>query len=200
MEEEKENIGFIKTKKPSIPEGFFNKFHQDLMDEIKADMALSFLKKNKKPSLPKDYFNTSKIELDLDNEIPFKKHKRPAVPNNFFETFEANIATSINEKKEPKKNNIFRLTLWSIGSAAAAAIILGFILFNGEHTTESNFADNGKDTLSEENIDSYMAYLDESTIIDYYIDNDIELNNEIENEDAIIDIVSDDIEEWYLDM
>lgn len=200
MEEEKENIGFIKTKKPLIPEGFFNKFHQDLMDEIEADMALSFLKKNKKPSLPRDYFSTSKIDLDLAKEIPFKKHERPEVPNNFFETFEATIATTISEKNEPKKNNIFRLTLWSIGSAAAAAIILGFIFFNGQNTTESNFVDNVKDTVLEENIDSYMAYLDESTIIDYYIDNDIELNNEIENEDAIIDIVSDDIEEWYLDM
>jgi hypothetical protein len=163
-------IDFNQDRKTAVPEGFFQNFQNDLMDEIESLSALK--------------------------SLGVKKRKSPEVPDGFFNGFAESISHKINER--PKKGNILKITFWSTAAAVAAGLVLLFTLNTNEPETIISSEVN-EDLNAEEEFETYAAYVDEESIIDYIVENDVDLGEE-QTDDDTYDYVNSDIEDIYLDL
>lgn len=163
-------IDFNQDQKTAVPEGFFQNFQNDLMDEIESLSALK--------------------------SLGVKKRKSPEVPDGFFNGFAESISYKINER--PKKGNILKITFWSTAAAVAAGLVLLFTLNTNEPETIISSEVN-EDLNAEEEFETYAAYVDEESIIDYIVENDVDLGEE-QTDDDTYDYVNSDIEDIYLDL
>ena len=157
------------------------------------------------------------MEEENDYINRFKKSRLPEVPEGFFDNFYASLkddleaadvfsqfnirkSSTVNEIKLrpivlPKKKNtkIIRLGIVSIITSAAAALaVLFYINLN---TTEQPITES---PVKETNYDSYLAYVDESTLVDYILDNEVDMNSDFDED--IYDVVQDDLEDIYYDL
>lgn len=199
MEEESLNNELNKRSKPSVPKDFFEDFQNKLANSIDGyepndlldESALDFLVKTKKPNVPQGYFETSK-------ESTLNRVKG------------GEIITL-----KPRKFSYFVY-------AVAAVLILGLMVipfFNRDQTDENILADTviEKDSasieeeLEIEEMNDYLAYIDESTLFDYYIEESETMDEETtsseytveelsEEDEAILDYLGEDFEDIYFDL
>lgn len=162
-------------------------------------------------------------EKDYINQ--FKKSKQPVVPDGFFENFYSSIKDEIeaidvfadfNIKKtktvgagarereselklrpivvpKKKKTKIIRLTVLTI--AASAAAVFAILFYTNLKSTETPIVNT---PVVETNYDSYLAYMDESTLVDFIVENEVDMSTDIDED--IYDYVQDDLEDIYYDL
>jgi hypothetical protein len=207
MEEKNDILSDWKLRsKPPIPVGFFDQFLIDLMNRINEESGfLGQLKKSKKPELPAGYFDTLPLSFEseptsfsLDN---LEKTDLPKLPPNYFEDFESKIMAAVDQDKKGsvKRTRIIPMRVLAVITSVAAAILL--IVSIIDFTTDPELVIPVAET-EEDVYDTYLTYLDESDIIDYIIDNDIDLEDttdQIQDEDYF-DYSEADIEDYYLEL
>lgn len=205
MENKNDILSTLKLRqKLELPVGFFANFADNLMDEIEVENGiLGQLKKAEKPSLPAGFFDDFEIEQPTLNTLI--KAEKPAVPNGFFETFEAKIGRAT-EQKTFKKGRILPMSalLW-VGSVAALFIAFFTVYqFWGTPTQlENNSSTLIAATVNETSFDTYSTYLQEDDIIDFIVDNEIEITESrtVEISEETYDLFSEeDLEDFYLEL
>ena len=89
-----------------------------------------------------------------------------------------------------------------IFSAAAAAILLMFKLnFNNEPEQIAEVTiESANETLTEENFDEYLAYLDESSIVDFIVENDVSISDDSELDESIYDEIESELDSYYYEL
>lgn len=204
-----------KTDKPSVPDGFFETFIKRLLKVIAAsetENSTEFGAKMSKPSVPDGFFETfsdklmAKIQSEEEAGVDlteantfmsqFKLREKPSVPVGYFDSFADTV-----QQKPAARGRIISLRVMMTITSAAAIFLLFMLVYNPNNNPSTL---EGTDVTAQnetENYDEYLAYLDEDEIIDYIIENDVELDGyeASEEEEALYDIVGDDIEELYLD-
>ena len=170
--------------------------------EEENDISSEF-KKAKKPVVPAGFFENfyASIQSEIDEENPFSdlkivKRKQPVLPGNFAETFETNLIKKI-EDKPSNPGRIIRLSLISAVASIAAVLTILFYINQNNSDTGISKTETGA-TQDEETIDTYVAYLDEDEMIDYIVENNINIGDE--ESDDIYDYVESDLEDIYLDL
>lgn len=195
----------IKRRKPDLPEHFFEKFQNKIitqMDENSDDLTLS---KSEKPEVPAHFFRhfPSSLYAAIEEEEAFsdlkiKKKTKPEIPADFEKEFSADLMKKI--KSNPARGRVLKLTFWSTAAAVAASLTLLFIINSGsENATAGNLqSETNQEFLAEDDVDTYVAYLDEDLLISYMIENEISTGES--ETDEVYDYVSGDVEEYYLDL
>ncbi len=208
MKEEKDIFDqFKRRKKPSLPKGFFDSFFDNLMEEIAlSSNILDQLKKSDKPKLPDDYFVDFLPEIEIDEQetlIGLTKTEKPIVPEGFFENFEANLTIQL-KKEEPidkvKKGRIIPLKYWAPIVSIAAIFALIFLTVDfSEEPVPPVVVDIIENSIDE----AYYAYLGEDDIIDFIVENNVDLSDTdtitIQYEDYS-EFSEEDIEDYYLEL
>jgi hypothetical protein len=209
--------GLKKAQRPVVPDGFFNQFWIDLMQRIEQESGvLGQLKKAEKPAIPEDFFSNLTASFSPEDS-PFtlenlQKSKKPTLPVGYFDEsadriMEAVKATNNEDKKGGRIINMRMVRLISL-VAATIAIVFTVIHFSSdpndgfivEDVPENNIPE--IELTVEDNYDDYLVYLDEDEIIDYIIENDIEIEDTVDVIDFedYSDFSEEDIEEYYLDL
>lgn len=162
-------IDFNEQKNESVPSGFFENFHQQLMDEIHADEEFK--------------------------SLGLKKNTKPEIPAGYLENFATDLIVKTKENKG--RGRIVKITFWS----TAAAVAAGFILLFSLNTDEPEVITETIPVVveDEDDFETYAAYVDEESIIDYIVENDVDLGENDTDEDTY-DYVNSDIEDIYLDL
>ena len=157
--EEKKNIlnDLHKHQKPEVPQGFFENFSDELMAKI------------------------AEQESGLN---AFQKTTKPDVPAEFFETFAKNITTPSEDgqqtgEQQPteqvKRSRVISLRVVGIISAAAACLLVMFLLKPEDTNVEVASTETEMSSESEISDEELLAYVDENDIIDYILDEEIEI-------------------------
>ncbi len=219
MENKKDILnGLKKSQRPTVPDGFYDQFWSDLMERIQNESGiLGQLKKTEKPGVPQDFFAnlTSSIVAEEPTFVvdELQKREKPTLPANYFDQNTERIMAAVKaEGKDQKKGGkVINMRLVTIISAVAAAILIIFTVINFSGPTKENGMANDttpKDSIpqevisTEDDYDDYLAYLDEDEIIDYIIENDIEIEDstEIVEYEDYLDFSEEDIEDYYFDL
>jgi len=214
MDENKDILSnWKKRRRPVIPNGFFDRFIEELMQRIESESGvLSQLQKTEKPDVPEGFFDklldgiTSESNgFELDE---LKKKELATLPTNYFENSAETIMTLVSEEEHSETNKGGRIVPLRIATAIAAIAAVIAVVFmvvdfksRGDHFAGNEYPDL-TDTITittEENFDTYLTYLDESEIIDYIIENDIEIEDTLDQYDEYLDYSEDDLDEFYLD-
>lgn len=191
-----------KTKKPNVPEGFFERFSVDINQN---DFGQNLSGKAKKPKVPEDFFDSfSKEILNVISEEEkteftyLNKSKQPVVTENYFEEFPTKIQKILKAKK--RRSKIIRISFISTIASVAASLL---IIFTLQKTTQETIRSQPTQTTSFSNqndpVEFYTAYLDETEVIDYILENDISIQSQDENNE-IFEYVADDVEDYYLEL
>lgn len=200
MESKNNILNQLKLKsKPSVPKGFFENFKKNLQSKIDFNLNDN----DDQFEIPKNFFSEFRADLDaaITNEKTFislgivKSHK-PKIDENF----KAHFKTAILSKTTKQKSKSKIIYLVSVLSTAAAAVILLLLnLYNQESSDKS--LTQTINTISIEDtkkIDSYVAYVDESMVIDYILEEDIDIQETYD--DAVLDYLTEDAEDFYIDL
>ena len=218
MENKKDILeGLKKAERPLVPDGFYNQFWIDLMQRIEQDSGvLVQLKKSEKPAVPEDFFSNLTASIGPEDS-PFtfdnlQKRKNPTLPAGYFEESTDRImaalkATSNADKKGGRIINMRLVRLISL-VAATVAIVFTVVHFSSDPNEDFRAEDLPQNSAPEielpieDDYDDYLAYLDEYEIIDYIIENDIEIEDTLDVIDFedYSDFSEEDIEEYYLDL
>ena len=166
MEEDKDILNHLKkASKPDVPEGFFENFYDELMAKI------------------------AEQESSLNN---FQKTTKPDVPTGFFEKFSQEMHQQTSEQKPTaqvkaahedalvgnRSVRIINLKRIGIITAVAACLLVVFLILppktneTAKNETESTQLPVEEAALSHEDL---YTYVDEHDIIDYILEEDIEL-------------------------
>lgn len=197
----------IKRRKPTLPDNFFQNFQSDLLSHLsdQNDSDKISFSKTKNPDVPVDFFKnfhaTLADEIESSgafSDLNINKNKLPAVPSDFESEFRKNLMEKIRTKKS--RGRILKISFWSTATAVAAGLTLLFTL-NTEPAPETPILTEENVTVAdEESLDTYVAYLDEESLVDYIIENDIDMGETEEDNEDVYDYVSSDIEDIYLDL
>jgi hypothetical protein len=198
----------IKRRKPDLPENFFENFHSNLNSNLSNQNELDQLDlaKNKMPEVPADFFKNfhTNLQAEIESEALFsdlklKKTKKPTLPANFESDFRESLMKKIHQKKS--RGRILKITFWSTAAAVAAGLTL-LLTLNTEPTNNQpdGLTEINSEFTDEESLDTYVAYLDEDELVDYIIENDIDMGQAESESDDVYDYVSGDIEDIYLDL
>jgi hypothetical protein len=172
-----------KIKKPAVPEGFFEKFSDNLSSNIEDGSDIQGLNKSDKI----------------------------AVPSGFFDNFSDQLMDKINEQEEQSlsknKSGIFTLKRLGVVAAVAACVLLIFTVLPNNSDEELTVEVAIESTDDSEQVDeAYLAFLDEDEMIDFLIENDdIDLGDDDDYEDDLYSdddlyyLLGEDIEEYYLE-
>jgi hypothetical protein len=198
----------IKRRKPTLPENFFENFQSTLSSGLlnptnEEDLTLP---KAKAPEVPFDFFKNfhTNLQAEIESESVFtdlslKKSIKPTVPENFETEFTAALMTKIRQK--PTRGRILTITFWSTAAAVAAGLTLLFTLNTDSATDQTEvLTETNTEVSDDESLDTYIAYLDEEALVDYIIENDIDMGQAESESDEVYDYVSSDIEDIYLDL
>lgn len=213
MENEKDILADWKLrKKPEVPEGFFDRFVDDLMVRIESESGiLSQLKKSKKPEVPEGFFDSIMAGIDEQTTKEsvsetgvleeLKLTSKPVLPTGYFEDFENRLMDKI--ENEGKRGRVIpmRIITTVISIAAVFAIIFTVVDFN-DNPNDSEAMAGIENELKEEAYDDYIAYMDEDELIDYIIENDIETEDTTNtvDYDEYSDFSEDELLDYYLDL
>jgi len=210
--------GLRKSQRPTVPDGFYDQFWSDLLKRIQDESGiLGQLKKTEKPAVPENFFANLTSSIAAEEPIlsvdELQKREKPTLPANYFDQSMELIMAAVKAEGQNKKKGgkVINMRLVTIISAVAAAIAIIFTVINFSGPTKENgFAndDTPMDSIpqevisTEDDYDDYLAYLDEDEIIDYIIENDIEIEDSIEmvEYEDYFDFSEEDIEDYYLDL
>lgn len=217
--ENKRNIldGLRKSEKPLVPEGFYDQFWTDLMQRIQNESGiLGQLKKSEKPSVPEDFFSKLTVSLDSINEESILdkaiKAEKPSLPAGYFDQSVDCVMTAVKEVQTNKKRTgrIINMRTIRIMSLVAAAIAIIFTVVQFSSNSEKDDqalllpieSQQEIELMPEDSYDDYLVYLDEDEIIDYIIENNIEIEDtaDVFDFDDYSEFSEEDIEEYYLDL
>lgn len=177
-----------KSPKPEIPEGFFENFQANLMDKIEAQ------------------------DDDTEGLEFLKKSAKPAIPEGFFEGITEKV---LEENNTNEDEQVIKISTWrwigAVASIAAILTILFYVIPNGNENEEFAETDEiieespeEKRTLNDDEIDTYLTYLDEDEIIDYIIEHEIEVDvnaseeiEESEEDEYYLDYLDDDFDAYF---
>lgn len=198
----------IKRRKPDLPEHFFENFQHSLSSKISDQNESDQLvfEKSKTPEVPVNFFRDfhANLQAEIESEAAFldlklKKANKPAVPANYENEFKESLLKKIHPKNS--RGRILKITFWSTAAAVAAGLTLLFTL-NTEPTINQTetLTETNSELTDEESLDTYVAYLDEEELVDYIIENDIDMGQAESESDDVYDYVSGDIEDIYLDL
>lgn len=195
----------IKRKKPDVPENFFRSFSIQLHKLPQdSESAVPAFEKTAKPDVPADFFKTfhANLKAEIETEevladLNLVKRQKPEIPADFFADFKTELMSHI--KPGPSRGRILKISFWSAAAAVAATLTLLFTLNTEEPTPEIPVAETTAPAMDDESMDACVAYLDEESLVDYIIENDISVG-ENETEDEIYDYVDSEIEDAYLDL
>lgn len=198
----------IKRRKPDLPENFFEDFQRNLTSNLSNQNELDqfALPKNKAQEVPADFFNNfhANLQAEIESESAFsdlklKKTNKPTVPANFESDFREALMKKIHQKNSNVR--ILKITFWSTAAAVAAGLTLLFTLnLNSTEPQSEVLTETNSEITDEESIDTYVAYLDEEELVDFIIENDIDMGQAETESDEVYDYVSGDIEDIYLDL
>lgn len=210
MTEKNDIVSFWKLRsKPTIPDGFFDQFSVDLMQKIEQESGfLGQLTKSKKPTLPDGFFDqlmndmpVAESDFSLDE---LTKRDLPTLPVGYFDHFNAQLAETIQKdiKTTATKSRVIPLRIIAAVSAVAASIVLVISVVNYSSNSVESDIQVAELASEEEVYDAYLTYLDEDEIIDYIVENDIEIG---EGSDSVhvedyLDYSAQDIEDFYLEL
>lgn len=201
--ENQHNIShIIKRKKPAVPENFFRDFPESIINKIHAESSLAH--EGNQPSVPEGFFanfyNQVADEIAADEAFEkygIKKSTKPEVPAGYFEQ-----KKSVQLKNQPvvrRKGRVYKITFWASVAAAAAGLL--FLLLPGRNTPNTDpviATETAKTEMSDEHLDTYADFIDEESMVEYIVENDVDLG-ETEH-DEVYDYVESEIEETYLDL
>lgn len=153
------------------------------------DDILDEFRKRDKPDVPKDFFETFSDELmakvvEHDSGIDtVKKTARPDVPENFFESFADNILLKTSadpSANQVKPTKVIRLRIAGIIGTAAACLLVLFLV--NKKDKEQKIAENDAIHSNTPPIvysaDELLAYVDETDIIDYMVEENIDFSED----------------------
>lgn len=169
MKEEKDILNNLKrTEKPSVPAGFFDSFSDKLMSKIEEDSFLEILPRQNKPTVPED----------------------------FFESFSDKLIKEIKpEIKVTKKSKIIPLRIFL--AVASVAAVFTFIVLTTKQNEEQILVETVVEELADEDYDDYLAYLDESTIVDFIVENDLNIEEESDIDESIYSEIESELDDYY---
>lgn len=198
----------IKRRKPDLPENFFENFQSNLASSLSNQNELDHLtlSKNKAPEVPADFFKNfqANLQAEIESESAFsdlklKKTNKPIVPANFESDFREALMKKIHQKNS--NGRILKITFWSTTAAVAAGLTLLFTLnLDSTEPQPEVLTETNSESTDEESLDTYVAYLDEDELVDFIIENDIDMGQSETESDEVYDYVSGDIEDIYLDL
>ena len=169
MKENKDILNQLnKADKPTVPSGFFDTFSDDLMSKINKDD--SFLE-----------------------DLP--KTNKPQVPQGFFDDFSESITQHIEEKPKTKIISL-KIVLTVASIAAVFALVLLTIKPNQEQPILAEVEMDVQTEKSDE-LDNYLAYLDESSIVDYIVENDINIEDETTIDESVYSELDNELDDYY---
>lgn len=184
MEENKDILNqWKRSEKPEVPDGFFDSFANQLNDDL-----------------------TDHSFID-----GFKSQQQAQVPNDFFDSFPTQMCQMVDEGTHAEKSTKIIRMRWVAAVTTVAAAVLFFIFNPFQSTTENstNLASNNNlnitvtDTTSTEDTfdyDTYLAYLDELTLVDYMLENDLKLDDETDDiaiDDAVFMEIDSELDDYY---
>ena len=172
MKEDKDILNNLKrTEKPSVPDGFFDSFSENLMSKINED---SFLE-----NLP--------------------KHNKPEVPSGFFESFSDNLIKEIDTEIKPvKRTKIIPLRIML--AVASIAAVFAIVVLTANQNEEPLITETVVEELADEDYDDYLVYLDESSIVDFIVDNDLSIDDYSEIDESIYSEIEGELDNYYYDL
>jgi hypothetical protein len=161
---------------------------------------LNQLKKSSKPDVPKDFFDNFSTNLmsKIDESESFlenlPKNNKPEVPLNFFDDFKVDIKAN-----QSNRTKVFKLKIWHVVSTAAA-IFIGIFLLNQNSQDQNIIA--ASDVIETETTlivnDDQLAYIDESTLIDFIVSNNLTIDESSDEvSDAIYDEIGYGLDDYY---
>ena len=198
----------IKRPKPDVPEHFFKTFSQDLCAQLTAseqEAEPDFVKRTQS-AVPADFFagfyDTLKAEIDAEKpleDLGLVKRKKPLVPENFEQTFSANVLEQVQQK--PSRGRLLKITFWSTAAAVAAGLALLLTINTNTPAPQNPMVVTQPAALppDDESLEAFVAYLDEEAMVDYIIENNINVG-ESETADEVYDYVDSELEEIYMDL
>jgi hypothetical protein len=156
---------------------------------------LNNLNKRQKPEAPKDFFENfsdnlmAKISESDSGLTNFKKTTKPDVPVGFFESFAKDITQQTNDQipiEQDQPTRIIRMKVMGFVSAVAACLLVMFLVMPTDdkelaNTNTENEVRPLNESISDEDL---MAYVDADDIIDYILDENIEIGNSDENSET----------------
>lgn len=168
---------------------------------------LDQLKRTAKPEVPEGFFERSPSKIlgqieGLSDDIQIQKRKQAEVPADFFENFSGNLMEKIKseESAQSEPTRVWPMKLVGFVTAVAACALIFFIVQPSEE--EEALAETTTEyEVEDENVDSYLAYLDEDEIVDFLLENeDIEIGDELtEEEEDEYYFLEEDLEELYFE-
>ncbi|MBK8925657.1 MAG: hypothetical protein IPM74_07055 [Crocinitomicaceae bacterium] len=192
----------IKRNKPEVPVDFFHDFPKMILDKIQ--LVSSSTNEDQKPGVPADFFKNfyhqvaDEIAADqVFEKYGIKKSVKPEVPVDYFDQNISSPATSQPIRKS--RGRVYKITFWASVAAAAAGLL--FLLLPGQNTPSIEPViptETAKTEISDEHLDTYADFIDEESMVEYIVENDVDLG-ESEN-DEVYDFVESEIEETYLDL
>jgi hypothetical protein len=174
---------------------------------------LNQLKKNNRPNVPEEFFDhfsddlMSKIESEKSILDSIKKTDKPKVPNLFFDNFANNLPI-----ENKKKGKIISLKTVTVISTIAASLLVLFVL-NWNSKNEQSIAsndnvihlDSSKDiSYSQiEDDEAYLAYLSEDDIVEYIIENKVDIDDDFDlsqEENEMFDELDSELDDYIYEL
>ena len=156
---------------------------------------LDNLKKGQKPEVPKDFFENfydelmAKIAEEESGLANFQKTTKPDVPAEFFSNFAQNI-TGLSEDKQQtsteqpieqaKPTRIINLKIVGVIATAAACLLVMFQIVRNNTNEPTDCCDEPVAETASITDEDLLAFLDEDDIIDYMVDEEIELTSDVD--------------------
>lgn len=170
-----------KNNQPNVPEGFFDNFADDLMSKIESDKSI----------------------LDTIN-----KTEKPKVPTSFFDDFADNLPV-----ENKKKARVISLKTITIVSSIAASLLLIFML-SWESNTNQQLASEENNTQIDSTIEDssyqihtdedYLAYLTEDDIVEYIIENKVDIDEDdiysFDEDDEMFDELDSELDDYIYEL
>ena len=191
-----------KRKKPEVETGFFEAFLKRLMSVISSEFETS--EKREKPAVPDGFFENfstnlmSKIEELEEDEVDngtilgqLKLRDKPEIPAGYFEQFE------VKPPAKPTSGRVIRLRYFVTATSVAAIFALFFLLYQPNGSQGTMAGQTAAAETEDLHYDEYLTYMSEADIIDYMIENDIDLDEgteETEEEDELFDFYGSDFD------
>ena len=160
---------------------------------------LNNLKRTDKQSVPEGFFDSfsdnlmSKINDDSFLEL-LPKNEKPEVPNGFFDSFSDEVIKSL-DVTPVKKTKIISLRV--IMAVASVAAVFAFVVFTTKQNTNPVVVETVFEELTDDDFDEYLAYLDETTIVDFIIENDLNIEDVSDVDESIYDEIESELDGYY---
>jgi len=166
---------------------------------VKEDKnILNNLNRTEKPAVANRFFDSFSDGLikKLEEETlltSLSKNTKPEAPNDFFDKFADEIIAKIQSKNKFK---IIPLRIF-IAVASVAAVFAILILTNRDGQNQTNAIVNNSIVNSADENDDYLAYIDESILVDFIVENDIDIEEGNAINESVYSELDNELDDYY---